>query len=69
MEYEVVPQVDEFCRVDGAEFNFSHIPCLEQSSASGISELYHDEEHASPSRRKYVVNPLMDWFYWSIYLF
>ena len=44
MEYEVLPQVDEFCRVDGAEFNFVHIPCLELSSASDISELHHDEE-------------------------
>ena len=46
MEYEVLPRVDEFCRVDGAEFNFVHIPCLELSSASGISELYHDAKWA-----------------------
>ena len=38
--------MDEFCRVDGAEFNFVHIPCLELSSASGISELYHDAKWA-----------------------
>ena len=38
--------MDEFCRVDGALFNFVHIPCLELSSASGISELYHDAKWA-----------------------
>ena len=25
-QYEVLPLVDEFCRVDGASFAFSHIP-------------------------------------------
>ena len=34
VEYEVLPRVDEFCRVDGAEFDFVHIPCR--------AELYHD---------------------------
>ena len=27
MEYEVLTRVDEFCRVDGAEFDFVHISC------------------------------------------
>ena len=27
MEYEVLPRVDEFCQVDGAEFDFGHMPC------------------------------------------
>ena len=36
------PRVDEFCRVDGVEFDFVHISCVELSLPSGISELYHD---------------------------
>ena len=27
VEYEVLTRVDEFCRVDGAEFDFVHISC------------------------------------------
>ena len=42
VEYEVLPWVDEFCRVDGAEFDFIHISRVELSLPSGISELYHD---------------------------
>ena len=42
MEYEVLPRVDEFCRVDGVEFDFVHIPCVELSLPSGILELYHN---------------------------
>ena len=26
-QYEVLTRVDEFCRVDGAEFDFVHISC------------------------------------------